>query len=85
MRSTVDILPLSETLRRERVFLFLTVHRCLTDMKESGEIEYNGRRSISTAQIDMESPSKYMKVLGYVACGEGQEEEENRHRIYPYA
>ena len=53
-----------------------TVHRYLNDMKESGEIEYNGRRSISTAQTEMESPSKYMKVLGYVACGEGQEEEE---------
>ena len=52
-----------------------TVHRYLNDMKESGEIEYNGRRSISTAQTEMESPSKYMKVLGYVACGEGQEEE----------
>jgi repressor LexA len=53
-----------------------TVHRCLTDMKERGEIVYNGRRNISTAQTEMESPSKYMKVLGYVACGEGQEEEE---------
>ena len=53
-----------------------TVHRYLNDMKESGEIEYNGRRSISTAQTEMESPSRYMKVLGYVACGEGQEEEE---------
>jgi repressor LexA len=53
-----------------------TVHRYLNDMKESGEIEYNGRRSISTSQTEMESPSRYMKVLGYVACGEGQEEEE---------
>ena len=44
-------------------------------MKERGEIVYNGRRNISTAQTEMESPSKYMKVLGYVACGEGQEEE----------
>ena len=35
--------------------------------------------SVSTVHrclTDMESPSKYMKVLGYVACGEGQEEEE---------
>ena len=52
-----------------------TVHRYLNDMKERGEIVYNGR-SISTAQMEMESPSRYMKVLGYVACGEGQEEEE---------
>ena len=40
-------------------------------MKESGEIEYNDRRSISTAQTEMESPSRYMKILGYVACGNG--------------
>ena len=46
-------------------------------MKESGEIEYDGRRSISTSQIEMDSPTHFMKVLGYVACGEGQEEEES--------
>ncbi|MBQ3331205.1 MAG: helix-turn-helix domain-containing protein, partial [Ruminococcus sp.] len=40
-----------------------TVHRYLNDMKESGEIEYNGHRSISTSQTEMESPSRYMKVL----------------------
>ena len=54
-----------------------TVHRYLKDMKESGEIEYDGRRSISTSQIEMDSPTHFMKVLGYVACGEGQEEEES--------
>ena len=54
-----------------------TVHRHLKDMKESGEIEYDGRRSISTSQIEMDSPTHFMKVLGYVACGEGQEEEES--------
>lgn len=53
-----------------------TVHRCLRDMKENGELEYNGRRSVSTLRIDMEQIHHPMPVLGYVACGEGQEETE---------
>ena len=53
-----------------------TVHRCLRDMKENGELEYNGRRSVSTLRIDMEQIHHPVAVLGYVACGEGQEEPE---------
>jgi len=53
-----------------------TVHRCLRDMKENGELEYNGRRSVSTLRIDMEQTHHPVAVLGYVACGEGQEETE---------
>ena len=53
-----------------------TVHRCLRDMKENGELEYNGRRSVSTLRIDMEQIHHPVAVLGYVACGEGQEETE---------
>ncbi len=51
-----------------------TVHRCLTDMKENGELEYRGRRSVSTQRMEMEGKHPAMPVLGYVACGEGQEE-----------
>ena len=51
-----------------------TVHRCLKDMKENGELEYRGRRSVSTQRIEMEGRHPAMAVLGYVACGEGQEE-----------
>ena len=51
-----------------------TVHRYLTALKESGELEYNGRRSIATKRMSMEQPS--MPVLGYVRCGPGEEEEE---------
>ena len=54
-----------------------SVHRYLKEMNENGVLEYDGRRSINTTEMGMESPSKYMKVLGYVACGEGQEEEES--------
>ena len=53
-----------------------TVHRYLTALKESGELEYNGRRSIITKRINMESAQYSMPVLGYVRCGPGEEEEE---------
>ena len=45
-------------------------------MKEDGELEYNGRRSVSTRRMEMEQVAHAMPVLGYVACGEGQEETE---------
>ena len=54
-----------------------SVHRYLKEMDENGVLQYDGRRSINTTEMGMESPSRYMKVLGYVECGEGQEEEES--------
>ena len=51
-----------------------SVHRYLSAMKENGELEYNGRRSVSTRRMEMEQVAHAMPVLGYVACGEGQEE-----------
>ena len=53
-----------------------SVHRYLSAMKENGELEYNGRRSVSTRRMEMEQTAHAMPVLGYVACGEGQEETE---------
>ena len=53
-----------------------TVHRYLTALKESGQLEYCGRRSIITKRINMESAQYSMPVLGYVRCGPGEEEEE---------
>lgn len=53
-----------------------TVHRCLSAMKENGELEYSGRRSVSTRRMEMEHNHYAMQVLGCVACGEGQEETE---------
>ena len=53
-----------------------TVHRCLRDMKENGELEYSGRRSVSTRRMELEGFHHAMPVLGYVVCGEGQEETE---------
>ena len=53
-----------------------SVHRYLSAMKENGELEYNGRRSVSTRRMEMEQVAYAMPVLGYVACGEGQEETE---------
>ena len=49
------------------------VHRYLLSLKESGELEYNGRKSISTKRIDLESRHSSAPVLGYVCCGEGEE------------
>lgn len=53
-----------------------SVHRMLVEMRESGEIEYGGHRSARTEEMRHVSPKKNMPVLGYVACGPGQEEEE---------
>ena len=53
-----------------------TVHRCLNAMKENGELEYSGRRSVSTRRMEMETFHHAMAVRGTVACGEGQEETE---------
>ena len=53
-----------------------TVHRYLLALKDSGELDYNGRRSIMTERIDREALHYAAPVLGYVACGEGQEEVE---------
>lgn len=55
---------------------FATVHRYLTAMQESGEIEYNGRKSVATKRMNQEAVQHYMPLFGYVACGEGQEETE---------
>lgn len=54
-----------------------TVHRYLLSMKESGELDYNGRRSIGTLRTSKECPHPAMPVLGKVACGPGDYEEEN--------
>lgn len=53
-----------------------TVHRYLLAMSERGELAYDGRKSVSTQRMRMEASHASMPVHGYVACGEGQEEEE---------
>ena len=54
-----------------------TVHRYLVDMKQSGELAYEGRRSINTPRIDKEVRMTSAPVLGSVSCGPGQWEEED--------
>lgn len=54
-----------------------TVHRYLLSMRESGELDYNGRRSIGTSRMKKEGHSYAMPVLGKVTCGPGDYEEEN--------
>lgn len=53
-----------------------SVHRYLNALNETGELEYNGHRGISTRRMDMETEQYSMPVLGYVACGAGEEEQE---------
>ena len=54
-----------------------TVHRYLVDMREAGEVEYSGKRSIRTTKIEKERSRVYMPILGSVSCGPGDYEEEN--------
>lgn len=53
-----------------------TVHRYLISMREEGALDYSGRRSARTKMMDEISPSHSLQVLGTVACGSGQEEEQ---------
>ena len=53
-----------------------TVHHSLIAMQETGELSYNGYRSVRTKEMNAVSPIHAISVLGYVACGHGQEEEE---------
>lgn len=53
-----------------------SVHRYLVQMNEDGELTFGGHRSARTEDLEHVSPKKVMPVLGYVACGPGEEEEE---------
>lgn len=53
-----------------------TVHRYLKSLNDDGILAYNGRRQIQTDRMDKEQVSYSMPVLGYVACGVGEEEKE---------
>jgi len=53
-----------------------SVHRFLIEMRDSGEISYEGRRSARTEEMERTSNKKVIPVLGHVACGPGTEEEE---------
>ena len=69
-------IPAVRTIAEGTELALATVHRYLLSLKESGELEYNGRKSISTKRIDLESRHVSAPVLGYVRCGEGEEETE---------
>ena len=45
-------------------------------MQEKGELSYNGYRSARTKEMSEVSPIHGIAVLGTVACGPGQEEEQ---------
>ena len=54
-----------------------TVHRYMLAMQEDGQLNYNGRRSAQTKEMMGISPIHGIHVLGTVACGPGQEEEQH--------
>ena len=54
-----------------------SVHRCLTRLREKGAFSgEGGRREARPEDLDHVSPKHVLRVLGTVACGPGQEEEE---------
>ena len=53
-----------------------SVHRFLVEMRDNGEISYDGRRSARTEDMEHVSPKLIIPVLGYVACGPGEEKEQ---------
>ena len=69
-------IPAVRTIAEGTGIALATVHRYLLSLKESGELEYNGRKSISTKRIDLESRHASAPVLGYVRCGEGEADTE---------
>ena len=53
-----------------------TVHRYLISMREDGALDYSGRRTARTKMMEDTAPIHALQVLGTVACGPGQEEEQ---------
>lgn len=54
-----------------------SVHRCLIRLREKGDFSREGgRRAARPEDLDHVSPKRILPVLGAVACGPGQEEEE---------
>lgn len=53
-----------------------TVHRFLSEMKEDGLLTFEGRRSVYTEALDNVRTQMAIPVIGFVACGPGEPEEE---------
>lgn len=53
-----------------------TVQRYLVALKDAEVLEYNGRRSVKTERMAKEANINALPVIGYVACGPGEEEQE---------
>lgn len=53
-----------------------SVHRILVDLRDMGELSYEGRRGARTERLSHISNEVAIPVLGTVACGPGEEEEE---------
>lgn len=71
-----NVSPSLRQISEETGISLSTVHRYLQSLNDEGLLTYNGRRKIQTSRMDKEQFSYSMPVLGYVACGEGQEENE---------
>ena len=54
-----------------------SVHRLLVEMRENGELDYDGRRrSVRPSNLNNVSAKEIVPLVGNVACGLGEEETE---------
>lgn len=68
--------PTEPVITRGTGFPAASVHRYLVEMREAGEFSDEGKRNSRPKELANISVKHAMPVLGYVACGPGQEEEE---------
>lgn len=66
--------PVLRTISKGTGISSAMVHRYLEDMHNNGEVSYDGRNGIITERMQIEKSGIAMPVLGYVKCGEGEEE-----------
>lgn len=53
-----------------------TIYRYLIEMNDSGEITYNGNEIYTREMSEVNTRLSAAKLVGYIPCGEGAEEEE---------
>jgi repressor LexA len=74
-----DMFPTQREIAAGTGISLSTVHRLVKEMGDEGTVKYgeSRRRSITQEDMNLESPHRSIPVLGTVACGPGEEEEEH--------
>ena len=73
---THDTIPSEREISEGTGISNASVHRILVELREAGKLSYDGRRSARTEEMERVSNRNVVPVLGYVACGPGQAEEQ---------